>query len=229
MRIGPLITGIIATAAALAALAVGGGLLLVDGEKDPDGYLTTTTERFSTETAALATDGIDLDLDHAGWLVGSEDFGKVRVRIAPEGGKPVFAGVARTADAERFLHGVSHETLTDLDVDPFAGTAKEHFGERGARRPGRSSIWAAQTTGTGRRDLTWDVEDGDWSVVVMNADGSPGVAASVEAGAKLPDLATAGWWTLGGGGFLLLVGATLIILSARPRRPRDRVGAPAVA
>jgi hypothetical protein len=65
----------------------------------------------------------------------------------------------------------------------------------------------------------WDVDDGDWSVVVMNADGSPGVSAEVSAGAKLPELGAIGWSTMGGGALLLVAGIVLMVAGARPRRP----------
>ena len=57
-------------------------------------------------------------------------------------------------------------------------------GDRSAGAPGAQRFWAASAQGGGTQALTWDVEDGDWSVVVMNADGSPGVDAGVSAGAS---------------------------------------------
>jgi hypothetical protein len=219
MRIGYLISGVIATFLALGVLLVGGGLVLIDNEKDSDGYLTTNTKEFSTDTSALASENIDLDLDEAGWLVSAEDFGKVRVRVDSAGEKPVFVGVARTADAERYLDGVAHSTVTDFEADPFKATYKDHFGNRKPAKPAASSIWEASSTGSGKQDLVWDVDDGDWSVVVMNADGSPGVATSVSAGAKLPELGAIGWSTMGGGALLLGLGVTLTIISTRPKKP----------
>jgi len=64
------------------------------------------------------------------------------------------------------------------------------------------------------------VDDGDWSVVVMNADGSRGVAADVSAGAKLPFLDEVGWSAIGGGSALLIGAAALIVLGVRS--PRNR-------
>jgi len=78
--------------------------------------------------------------------------------------------------------------------------------------------------------LNWDVEDGDWSVVVMNADGSTGVEADISSGAKVPFLDELGWSALGAGGILVLAAAGLIALALRP--PRNRPGAdspPAIA
>jgi hypothetical protein len=71
----------------------------------------------------------------------------------------------------------------------------------------------------GTQTLTWKVRDGDWSVVLMNADGSRGVAADLDLGAKLSFLL---WVSIGLliGGVLVTGGSTaLIVLAARPRRP----------
>ena len=54
----------------------------------------------------------------------------------------------------------------------------------------------------------------------MNADGSPGVAADVSAGAKVPFLNELGWSAIGAGGALLIGAFALTVLSARP--PRNR-------
>ena len=63
----------------------------------------------------------------------------------------------------------------------------------------------------------WDVQDGTWSVVVMNADGSAGVDAGVSAGAKVDWLGTLGWSLLGAGILLGAGATTLIVLGARRR------------
>jgi hypothetical protein len=71
----------------------------------------------------------------------------------------------------------------------------------------------------GTQTLTWKVRDGDWSVVLMNADGSRGVAADVDLGAKLSFLL---WVAIGLviGGVLVVGGSTaLVVLAARRRQP----------
>ena len=83
--------------------------------------------------------------------------------------------------------------MTDLDVRPFTLDTKRHAGSRRPAAPGAQSFWAAQSTGH-TADLDWKVRDGDWRMVVMNADGSSGIAtvSRVEAGAEhLPTIGLA--------------------------------------
>jgi hypothetical protein len=60
------------------------------------------------------------------------------------------------------------------------------------------------------------VQSGDWSVVVMNADGSRGVAAAVSAGAKVPYIATIAYGTLGLGLLFVLATTALTAYGSRP-------------
>jgi hypothetical protein len=225
-RVGFVLAGAFTSLLALAALVVGGVSLWLDHKKDDQGYIATRTHGFDTRTAALASGNLDMNLDGAEWLVNSDHYGKLRLKVEPRDGKPVFVGIARTSDVERYLGGVAHSTVTNVDLDPFDASYRDHAGAAHATPPASRRIWAASATGDGRQTLTWNVEDGNWSVVVMNADGSPGVHAGVSAGAKVGFLGAVGWSSLGTGVLLLAGAAGLFALSGRPRRPRP--SAPAV-
>jgi hypothetical protein len=117
-----------------------------------------------------------------------------------------------------YLRGSSHAVVTDVDYSPFRADYDEKAGDRPLAAPAGERFWAASAHGAGTQTLTWDVEDGDWSVVVMNADGSAGVDAGVKAGAQLSFLDEAGW-VLIGTGLLALAGAgALLYAGVRPRR-----------
>jgi hypothetical protein len=199
-------------------LFVGAGVLLwADGQKDAQGYIATASEPFRTSSPALVTDDLDVDLDGAGWLLGPDNYGKVRLQVTPHGDKPVFVGIAPTRDVRNYLGGTAHSTLRDIDYSPFEAQYRNHGGAERATPPARESFWNASATGAGRQTLTWDVEDGNWSVVVMNADGTRGVDAGVRAGAKVPELGTAGWIALGGALVLLVAAVGVVVLAVRPR------------
>jgi hypothetical protein len=115
--------------------------------------------------------------------------------------------------------------VSDVDSWPFEASYDESTvaGDRRPAPPGEQRIWAASVQGAGTQTLEWDVEDGDWSLVVMNADGSRGVDAEVEAGAKVPFLNEIGWTAIGSGAVLMLAAAGLLALGIRT--PRNRSGA----
>jgi hypothetical protein len=231
-RIALIVTGAVTGLLAAGLLAIGGVALWGESEKDGDGYLATDSHRFAAGTHALASESLDVDLDGAGWLMDREDFGDVRVEVAPQGGEPVFVGVAPTDQVSRYLNGVAHTSVSDIDAWPFEESYDESpvAGDRKPAPPGDQRIWAASVQGAGTQTLEWDVEDGDWSVVVMNADGSRGVNAEVEAGAKVPFLSEIGWTATGTGALLGIAAGALLVAGIRTPRNRSRAGlAPATA
>jgi hypothetical protein len=200
---------------ALVLLAGGGIALWANGQKDDDGYLATSSGRFATSTYALATDDLDLDSNGTGWLVDTDRYGKVRVKAQSRADKPVFVGIARSDDVARYLRGTAHAELTDVSTDPFRARYRPHAGDAPRTLPAQQRFWTASTQGAGQQTVTWDVEHGSWSVVVMNADGSRGVDARVSAGANVPILSTVGWGALGAGLVLLLAAAGLVAVGVR--------------
>ena len=226
-RIALIITGSIASLMAVALIGFGALALWGDSQKDDNGYLSTDSHRFAASTHALATDNLDIDLDGAEKLVNTSDFGDIRLEVAPEGDKSMFVGIARTDDVKSYLGNVAHTSVTDLDTDPFEADYRTQSGNGTPAPPADERIWAVSSTGTGTQTLDWDVEEGDWSVVVMNADGSAGVQADVSAGAKLPFLTEIGWSAIGSGALLALIAAGMILFGARP--PSNRPGATATS
>ena len=217
------IVGAVVAVIAAGFLVAGAAVLVADSTKDDDGYLSTSSERFATRTAALATDNLDVNLDGLSDVVSSDHYGKVRLRVAPTNGKHVFVGIARTRDVDAYLGSVAHATVTDIGTGPFRVEQVDVAGRHRAAPPARRDIWSASAHGAGTQTLTWGVEDGSWSVVVMNEDGTPGVGARVSAGARLPFLTALGWSTVGGALLFLAGGIALIVTGARPRPRAPRV------
>ena len=207
----------------LGLLAAGGGLLWADSKKDDEGYMSTGYDPFTTSTHALATEDLDIDATGAGWLIDEDSYGKLKLTAKSNDGKPVFVGIAPTDEAERYLRGVDHDLVSDVEYDPFRTDQREQPGARRPGLPGEARFWAASAQGPGTQTLTWDVEDGNWSVVVMNADASRGVDAEVRAGTEVPLLEPAGWVALIAGLVSLAVAALLAFVGLRePRRALSR-------
>lgn len=225
-RTTSVVVGAVVGLIAFGMLAIGGVLLWADSKKDEQGYIHTDTQRFATRTAAIATDNLDVDSHGVGWLTSQDRYGNVRLEVSPRNDKAVFVGIARTKDVSRYLRGTSHTTVTDFHSDPFRAVYRAERGSGRPAAPVSEPIWAASAHGTGVQTVTWDVKHGDWSVVVMNADGSRGVDTGVSAGAEFPILSALAWGTVGGGLILLGVAALLIVAGTTAQR---RAPAPALA
>ena len=221
---GPRIAAFVAAGAltlfSLALFAGAGLALWGDAQKDDQGYISSKTHHFSTSTGALTTANLDLDVDGLDEVVGNDSVGKLRVKVDSSEDKPVFVGVARTSDVSNYLHGSEHAVVTDVDYSPFHADYSEKTGDRQLTPPAGERFWAASAHGAGAQTLTWDREDGDWSVVVMNADASPGVDAGVSAGAKIGFLDELGWVLIGLGAFVLVGAGGFAYLGVRPPRQR---------
>jgi hypothetical protein len=125
------------------------------------------------------------------------------VKLAVDSDSPVFVGIAATSDVERYLAGVRHETVVDLAVPP---TYELSDGGAPAAAPQTQDFWVAQASGSGEQAMTWQVDRGDWTVVVMNPDAGPGLDVDVATGAEVPAL---GWLAP----LLLSVGGTGLVVA----------------
>jgi hypothetical protein len=203
------VTGIVAF-----ALFLAGGLLLWANShyKDADGFLTTPSQRFESNAYAITTENLEVGAGVPGFLLKADRYGTVRLETTAKGGKPLFVGVARTRDVDAYLNGSGHSVVSDIDYAPFRARYEQREGARPPGPPAEQRIWAAR----GRHALTWDVESGNWSVVVMNADGSRGVAAAVSAGAKVPYIAELAFAMLGLGLLFVIATTALTMYGTRP-------------
>ncbi len=212
-RIVLVIVGAIAALLAFAALVGGGAIVAIDQtQRDGDGFLMSPGENFSTSTYAIASESADVDIGGAEWAV-KGFLGTIRIRS--ESDRPVFVGIARDADASRYLDGVEHVVVTELG----------HHDPRYSRRPGGTpagppvdqTFWVASASGSSEQTLDWEPEDGNWTVVVMNVDATRGVAAELSIGAELDSVIWIGIGLLIAG-VLLAAGAALAITAGADRR-----------
>jgi hypothetical protein len=212
-----LVIGSIAALIGLALTAAGGVLVGIHAtQRDDGGYYTSSTERFETPTYALTSEDIQLHVDADGrdWAP-LRNIGTVRIAGQARMGAPVFIGIARHADVERYLAASAHDELTDVSFDPFEPTYRRQAGEVPPAAPGGQGFWVASATGAGSQTLTWDVESGDWDVVVMNADASRGLAVDASVGIKTGLLLPIGVGLLAGGLFAGAAAAVLIVVALR--------------
>jgi hypothetical protein len=140
----------------------------------------------------------------------------------------LFAGIAPSSAVAGYLAGVGQRRLGT--VGPGNGTAGWNTGSSGGMDPGMMTdvaggppalpptsqdFWVAQATGSATETLQWTPTAGNWTVVVMRADGSAGVDTSLAVAATVPGLTRAAWGLLGGGALLLAIGGLIVALTLR--------------
>ena len=202
---------------ALGLLGGGGVLLWADqGERSDDGYLYTASDAFATQGHALLSDRIDLD-PGADWVGLSAALGTARVRgDGRRSGRGPLRGHRAGGRRRRPTWTACERTVVDdLGLDTSAADQVLLAGGAPSGPPADQDFWTVEATGTGTQQLDWDPDDGSWTLVVMNADGSAGVAVDARIGATIPALTGLAWGLLGGGLFLLLLAVLLLVLGLR--------------
>ena len=218
-RIIALLVGILLIVPGVGLLAAGGALFWADNSARTDGYVLSGTGHFSAPGYALSSDTLDLSTG-ASWLPVSAALGRARVQVTSDDGAAVFIGIAPVARAQAYLAGVGHTVVADIGTD---SDLRAVAGGPPPSPPAAQDFWVAKTSGTGTQRLTWNTADGNWTLVVMKADGSAGLSVQARAGATAPALGGLAWTVLLIGVVVTLVGVLLIVLAARRSR-RESVG-----
>jgi hypothetical protein len=134
-RVAAVAVGAVLGLAALGLLTAGGVGLAVHQAARHDGYLSTPTRPLQTSGYALTSGKVDLGpVDvKASW---ADVLGTVRVRATSnDPAKPVFIGIARTADVNAYLGGVAYSTVRP-DGEAGAGSCSGVGGRSGSRDGG---------------------------------------------------------------------------------------------
>jgi hypothetical protein len=209
-RVVAVVAGSVLGLTSFGLFAGGGVLLWADNNRD-GGYVTTSTVQHHSDGYAISSDRINLGGRSVDWGWPEHALGTVRIRATGVGGAPVFVGIAPAASADQYLSGVAHNRLSN----PGHHDGTYLPGGAASAAPTASSIWVAQAAGPGTQTVTWKAASGDWTIVLMNTDGSRPVDVRADIGATLPAL---GWVIAGlfiGGAVLLLIALALVIVPVR--------------
>ena len=212
-RIALLVTGCIVALISLSALAGGGFLTWAHTtQRDDDGFYTTRHETFRSGGYALRSDDLDLGTEGPDWLFEKGRLATIRLDgRSLEPGRRLFLGIGPADDVERYLDGVDHDLVEDVETHPFKVRYRHESGTRTPDAPDTETFWAA----SGSDRIEWEVEEGRWMAVAMNADASRGVVAEISVGAKSDLILWAALIALGVGLALAALAALLIALAVR--------------
>ncbi|MGM9470630.1 DUF4389 domain-containing protein [Pseudarthrobacter sp. YS3] len=211
-----LVLGILLSMLGVGLLFGGIGASWVNSRQNDGGYLTSPRERFAVDSTAIVSARADGMRDDA--YPGPLPFDVGSLRIGAESanpGKEIFIGIGPRADVDRYLSGSNFSELRDVSFRPFNVVYREVQGTAQPPVPTDQDFWVASSSGSGERDFDWNIAAGDWSLVVMNADASPGVAADVKAGFRSDLFGPIAAGLLTGGAVLLVLGVPLLIFGAQ--------------
>jgi hypothetical protein len=197
-------------------MTIGGGLVASAGGAavaavGSDSTLSTGHHTVTSTTSALVTREGDINDFDAGLL------GHPAIKLSVTASdKAVFVGVGPADAVRRYLAGARIETVTDVDVSPFHLVTTVREGSSRLASPVDQTFWVARSDGT-TADTTWKSHGGSYRMVVMNADGSPGIDVDAQFGLHVRWLTLVGWSVLAGGLGVLLIGVTVLVLGLRTR------------
>lgn len=190
-------------------LIVGGGALMWSNNflRDSEGYYSTKTVDIERDSYGITTYPAHINFG-PGWVFNWSDLVKVKLTASDNKGKGTFIGIAEEEKLMDYLSGVAYDEITKFDMDyPFGSTKieyREFPGEAPDGVPRNKDFWAASKAGGGKQVLRWGIEEGTYSIAVMNQDASRGLDISGSIGVKIP--------VMGGLGIILAVGGLVVLL-----------------
>lgn len=205
----------VALIAAGAILMIGGAAASLGGSAvlatfGTDSQRSSGNHAVSTPTSAFVTDQGDISAH------GTGIFGRPSVRISVTGAdKPVFIGVGPADAVDRYLAGAAVEAVTDFEVRPFNLMTTRHEGTARLSSPLDQTFWVKQAHRQTSATANWNIRGGTYRVVVMNADGSPGVNVDGRLSARVPNLSAIGVSVLAGGVLVFSLGIALLVIGLR--------------
>jgi hypothetical protein len=227
-RVLALVVGCLLVLPGIGMLAGGVGLGAAYVFDRDDGYFSASVDRLESPTAAITAEDLDLVTDPGSpdWLLDRLD-ADVRFEVTGAAARaPLFIGIGPAADVDAYLAGVAHDQVIDF-ADDDTPVYRRSSGRGVAGPPSQQGFWVGSATGDGTQRLEWPATSGRWAAVLMNADGSPGVAADATVGAKASFVLPLTMILLGLGVATTAAAVLLIVFGAaghRQHRPRTTAG-----
>jgi hypothetical protein len=220
LKVISFIFGILFALAGAAAVTSAGFVFGVNRlQSSPNGFFETSSQAVGSNGFALTVPNINGQLtgDWERWGL-SRSQATVRVTGSSRLPTPLFIGIGPTAQVSKYLAGVARDRVTSLDLDGGSVQYEHVDGTAMPNAPSEQTFWTAKTSGTGSQTLEWTMREGDWAMVVMNADASAPVVADMRLGARFGIVNTLIGGLAGVGVVLLAIAATLFVLARSGRR-----------
>jgi hypothetical protein len=230
MSAGKVIMAIIGAILGLvaAALVTAGAVLLWahSTQRNSDGFYVADTVSLSTDTYALITGPIDLVAARPTEWFPSSQLATLRFEAESSEASPVFIGIGPEDEVAGYLDGVGLAEV--IRTSPFTEEVayRTFEGDAPSAPPAEQDFWVVSAEGEGPQAVTWDLESGEWTGVIMNGDGSAGVSADFNAGARVGILLPIAIGLVVGGIVLGVLAIVMLVLAIRQPRKTETVSSP---
>lgn len=228
MRGGRLVLFVVGVLVALIGFGFGAAGLVLGWthlvHRDAEGFVSTPSFSLESDGYALTAERLEVVTTPGPWTPWEDDL-ELRMRVTPAGdSEQVFAGIASRTDVAAYLDGVAHDEVGTLDAR--GGRTSTRPGEAVPEPPGSQDFWVSSAQGTGEQTVEWTAETGEWAVVVMNADATPGLAIEVDAGARTGLLGPIAAGLLLAALLVVAVGTALVVAAVPDEHVAPAVDAP---
>jgi hypothetical protein len=227
---------IAARVTAVIMLVVGGlaivsaiGLLAVFGTSS---RLTTGQQQLTSSASAIVTD--ITRIQNTRGVAGVTEWPTLNLSVRGGDASGMFVGIGPADEVDRYLAGSAVDWTTDLNLAPFTLRVARQLGTAIPAPPAAQPFWVASASSRSDATLTWPVQDGNYRVVVMNADGAAGLRTAADLSLTLPRAFALSVGILTAGAAVAIGGVVVIIRTATNRRrsaygptPRRTDAAPA--
>jgi hypothetical protein len=199
---------IIAACMLAATIALG---WLFNTQRNPEGFVESSTASMSTDGYAIISTDLDLGSLPDEWLPSSV-VGTFQVGARSVSDSPLFLGVGPSSEVGDYLADVEHAEVTRFGNQERLSYT-EHAGSARPQPPADLGFWTVSSEGAGEQTLDWQPESGEWTLVVMNSDATSGLDVSASLGVNTPWLPI-GMWMTGVLTVLIAAGATVFAILA---------------
>ena len=190
-----------------------GGVLLIwanETQRDADDFFTTDEVVLSTDSFALVSEEIDLGSRPGEWFP-SGRLATVRIEVGAQAA-PVFVGIGPEDDVNAYLDDVAYSKVTNITFDGGV-TYRNIPGDDIPASPVEQGFWEVSVMGSDTQTLEWDLEQGRWTLVIMNQDATEGVTVDASAGARTDLLIWVAIGLLVAGLILGIIAVVLIVVA----------------
>ena len=196
---------------------------------DDEGYFISDPAEIDVSGYAIVLEDMDIDVDPVAWRWFQRRGGLLTFKIVTESNNPskeIFVGIARKQDVASYLEGMEYQRIvdTDFDIENYDFTLSDsdfvlHDGGAPSAPPTIHSYWAAHGADSELQEIIWEPQAGNYYAVIMNADGSEGIEADIQVGAKVPFFGSLGNILFTAGVFIGAIGVLMIYFTLKRSQP----------